>query len=184
MLDLGLIEENNYNIYSYGFELLLSIFTTICTILVISIFTQNFFETLFFLIGFLFTRVLCGGYHAPNHLLCFLLTLFSYLLFLVSLKFLESNTYAKYLICFFTLFSVISVAFFAPIENRHNPMTSQRKMKIKKLCIVFSFFLVISLLVLFLFKTNIIFLSFYFGVFITSLSIVASKIDAFLKKEE
>ena len=79
---LGIISEDDYEIYKYGFELLIALLSTTSAIVLVSIFINKFVETILYLVGFFSVRMICGGYHAKHHYTCFVTTISFYFLFI------------------------------------------------------------------------------------------------------
>lgn len=120
-----LINDIDLDLYEYCFELLVSTVISILSIALLSLALGEFLSSMAFLCSFILTRFCCGGYHAKSHLTCFLTTLTNYFFFIVTLIFITKYSYKPILIS--NLFSLVLLAFFAPSENEHNPLSQAEK---------------------------------------------------------
>ena len=78
-----------------------------------------------------------GGYHAKTHFGCLILLLSTYIVFLLLIKFI-SGTILFYLTIIFSVFSLISVFLFAPVENINNPLTNKEKIILARKSILYT----------------------------------------------
>ena len=134
----GIISKEDYEVYKYGFELLIALLSTTIIIFLISLFIGKFIETILYLVGFFSVRAICGGYHAKHHYTCFITTISSYFLFLLLNICFSSKPYLNLAVGVMTIFSSISIIAFAPIEHPYNPMTEYRKNKNRLLSLLLS----------------------------------------------
>lgn len=184
---LGIISNDDYEVYKYGFELLVALLLTTITIILISLFIDRFVETILYLVGFFSVRLICGGYHAKHHYTCFMTTTFTYFLFLLLNICFYSKPYFNLVTGFMTIVSAILIIAFAPVEHPDNPMTEYRKNRNRLLSLLLS--LVICLIyVLSLFSDNALIYVFNYtvGIFLAAIAILAAKIEivTIQRKEE
>lgn len=183
---LGIISQDDYEIYKYGFELLIALLSTTLFIILISIFIDKFVETILYLIGFFSVRAICGGYHAKHHYTCFVTTISSYLLFLLLNVCFSSKQYLSLVTGVMTIISSISIVAFAPIEHPDNPMTEYRKTRNRSLCRLLTIAICIIYFVsLVLEKTSPYVFNYATGIFLAALAILTAKIEIVtLKRKE
>lgn len=188
LLSYGAINRNDFEVYRYGIELLISLFSTIFIIAIISCFIGKVIESIVYLIAFFSVRIICGGYHAKHHWSCFLTTLCTYLFYLLFYSVIIEKENLEIVLCGITLFSFITIIMFAPVEDLNNPMSEFRKRKNKNLSIILSLTILVIFLLTCLAKNNIVeFLTPYFiGIFISSSAILVARIEKifFIRKEE
>lgn len=186
LVKLKIINIKDFDVYKYGFELLISLVSTIAIIIVISAIVGKFGKTVIYLTGFFCVRAICGGFHAKHHYSCFIITILTYIIFLLldSLLYIVPNI--RIFLGALVLLSFISIICLAPVEHPNNPMTMYRKRKSKVLSVAFS--IVLLLIFAAAFKLNAltkIFSSFFIGVFIASVSIIVAEIEkSFLIRKE
>ena len=127
LISRNYIPSESGEMYEYCFVLVLSTVTSVLSIILISILTKTVLPSVIILISFLACRMCCGGYHAKNHLLCYITTLVNHLCCLgLYLLFLKHSEILFILVI--NAFSLFSLFFFAPAENSNNPMSdSQRR---------------------------------------------------------
>lgn len=70
----SVIPNEEKDIYKYGIELLLSILINICFLIFISFMGGKPLAWVFYLLSFIPLRTAGGGYHAPTHVACILLS--------------------------------------------------------------------------------------------------------------
>ena len=78
-----------FEIYVYGFELLISSIIETGALLFVGFLIGKFIETILFLFSFSSIRFFSGGYHANSYIKCFVVTLFSYLFVLLLYNYLR-----------------------------------------------------------------------------------------------
>ena len=83
----GIIPKEEHDVYAYSFEILLATLLNFIGIFIIMLVTKTFCETVFFLSAFLPLRMLVGGYHAKNHIRCFLLLMAIFIGFIFLVKY-------------------------------------------------------------------------------------------------
>lgn len=186
LVELKILDIKDFDVYQYGFELLISTIFTTAVVFVISIIVGRFIETTIYLIGFFCIRAICGGFHAKHHYSCFITTILTYFAFLIIHYSTLKTSHIKILVGLFVLSSVIIIFCLAPVEHPNNPMTEYRKKKNRIVSIFFSIFTIFVFAVSVLFNTLTKTLSpFFIGVFIASVSILAAKIEnEFYKRKE
>ena len=136
-----IIEDEYYDIYVYGAELLLSFIVTTGIILLIGLLTGSIPMTLCHVTVFILLRRFTGGYHAKTYLKCKIITIAVYLLVLVSATFVDVHWYLyPALLCI----GNITIRFLAPVENPNKPLTDPEKIKFRRLSHIFFSLLTIA----------------------------------------
>lgn len=182
---LGIISEDDYEIYKYGFELLIALLSTTSAIVLVSIFINKFVETILYLVGFFSVRMICGGYHAKHHYTCFVTTISFYFLFLLLNSFFISKQHLWLEPIFITMISVILIVAFAPIEHIYNPMTNYRKKRNRVLSLTLSIIICLIYFVsLFFEKIQPYTLCLVLGIFIATLTLLIAKIEIVIIKRK
>lgn len=119
------ISQEQYEIYVYGNELLLSFLFSTSIILVIGLLLKRFFQTILFLLIFILVRRCTGGYHANTYFKCKLTTVMTYLSVLGLSEYTSIEKIHYKILLAIGLSIIISIG---PIENPNKPLSvSQRK---------------------------------------------------------
>lgn len=183
---LEIIKKDDYEVYKYGLELLISLLLTTGIIIISSLFFGKFISTVLYLAGFFSSRIICGGYHAKHHYSCFMLTVSSYIVFLLLYYAFGSKPYLNSVTVFMTVFSAIMIIAFSPVEHPDNPMTEYRKSKNRRLSIILSVTVCLICFVSLFSKTVLPYVYCYIsGIFLAVGSIPAAKIEMInLKRKE
>lgn len=124
--------------YRYGLEITISSILNIVLILLVGIISNNFFESIAFLICFIPLRQFTGGYHADTYFKCNLsfVTLFSLLLLIYNITFKFISIYAELTMLVFSLVIFITEC---PVENKNKPLTDKQKRKNGCLAVILGF---------------------------------------------
>ena len=140
------INRENFELYQYAFETIISAIVNISAILFIGIILKRFTETLLFLTFYCPIRQFSGGFHAENHFRCVLALI---TLYLCNTFILENliNLHASTFMIILTLISFAGVIYLSPQEHRDVPLNIDEKIKYKKIVTyICSFLLIISIL--------------------------------------
>ena len=176
------IEEKDKEVYAYGFELLLATAVSILSIMTISIITHKFVMSLLFMVGFIVTRLCCGGYHANHHLSCYFITIINYAIFLITTTLLQDQ-HIRLLLLIMAVLSTLIIFLFAPIEHKNNPLSETEKKRHKKRSrIASTIFAIISFASLITNAYIGLSFSLIAGVFSVSISVIIAKLENFVQK--
>lgn len=176
LISRNYISNESSELYEYCFVLVLSTVTSVLSIILIAVLTKTVLPSVIILISFLACRMCCGGYHARNHLLCYITTLLNHLCCLgLYILFLRHNNIL--IILGINSFSLCSLFFFAPAENSNNPMSdNQRKHHVIQCRVIAVLTVILSLFeIYFLSLQNPLFCA-SIGIFSASLSMIVSLI--------
>lgn len=173
--------KEKINVYTYGFELLISTVLNILGILLISLITGTMAGAAFFCIAFIPLRLAAGGYHANHHWTCIL----GFNLIFLGVVVLYHYINIEYILPYSLIAIIVSALFiwsFAPVEAVNKPLKAvQREIQRNKSIIIACVNLALILILLFYsrFATDKYtqFLVFYSsGVFAASLSLVVAAV--------
>lgn len=122
-----IVKKDDEDIYIYGFHLLYINIIDILSIILISCWLNQVFETILYHLSFVTLRYLAGGYHAKTHMRCFIV---STSMWLLSMYAIHHTTNLLFTISF-GLISVILIWLKSPRVHIHNPMSQLKKHKMK-----------------------------------------------------
>ncbi len=173
-----------FEIYVYGFELLLSSLIETGAIILTGCLFGKFLETILFLLSFSSIRFFSGGYHAKSYLRCFIVTLISYFLILLmtdTLSYLSPNYIA--LIAFvIIIYSLILFIKICPVRSNGKTIFNPQKQKMLSIIVLcINMILAIALLIIY---QNIILIIVLPTVFIVDALIIIEKINQGVEKNE
>jgi len=146
LIDNEKIENEDYHLYLYAFEVLISSISNIVIILLIGVLLNRFIETLLFLIFYCPIRQFAGGFHTENYRRCllFFMTIYISNIFLID-KLISLKVTMPIVVI--TFISYIGISFLVPQEHRNNPLSIEERKKYKKIVkYIISFLLVISII--------------------------------------
>lgn len=143
-----IIQQEEKEIYAYGYEILLSEAINWLITIIIAILTKRIGETVVYMLAFMRLRGALGGFHAKSHWGCILISTVVYVfcLFIVSLTPAELFwilTAAGLVLHMLLVFTI------APVAHPNKPFVSEREYKVfRKKSIILSFVYGISCAVL------------------------------------
>ena len=175
-----IIEAKNEEVYEYGMELLLSTFFNGLIAIVLSLITNTFWFSLVYLSTFVIMRKSAGGFHAKTHLGCCCILVIVQSIFIVFIKIVPSSTYFIVAICTI-VFSFFINIMFAPLENENKPISSDDKIRLRRISLRYSLIFSVGIVILGVFHIPYFMVSVALGMFTSSGSILAAKIQEKLK---
>lgn len=128
MLQRGVISGEMFDIYVYGFELVLSFLFSVAVMLFVGIVTNRILHTILFLLVFITLRSFTGGYHANTYGVCFMVTISVFIVTILLAEYIN--------ICWWYYLLLLSVGLpllyiFAPIEHHNKPLETNDKARCK-----------------------------------------------------
>lgn len=134
------IDINKYDIYRYGFEMIISTIIGVILILMCGILTNSLCHAIVFYGLFVIIRMNTGGYHANSHVVCKMTLCGSFLITDYISKLMFSIFDLKILLIF-VLLNFISVVVIAPVECIKKPISKYIRYKNKIVSIILYLFL-------------------------------------------
>jgi len=142
----GEVEQEDFEVYQYGTEIILSSALGMTLIMLISVVMSDVLAGAVFLLCFVPLRQYTGGYHAESYFKCNLIFCLSYFGLLMLANFLAPHMNPVISGIALVLFGIV-VARFSPVSNKHKPLSDEKKKKCGKIAIaIYSASSVISLL--------------------------------------
>lgn len=138
----GIIDKDKRNVYSYGFEILIS--TALYTLIFIlaAIITNSMMESIFFWVGFFIIRTIAGGFHAKSYKACHILSLATHLFFILIVKVVPSVFHLQTTLIL-NLFSIVIILIFAPVDHPNKPFIKKEKIRFRRLSCFYAIILFI-----------------------------------------
>ena len=127
----ALIPSEKQYIYTYCFESLFSLLLFYGGIFILAIYFKILIPTLWYISCFCVFRSMSGGYHATTHIRCFLLSMTTYLLFVILYLQFPIQFYS-FNITVLAILNTLILFFCAPLEHPNNPLTPDRCQKFRK----------------------------------------------------
>ena len=140
------INQEDYEVYRYGFEVLIAFILNIVIVLSIGLLFNKLFYSIVFLICYCPIRQFAGGYHANNYTKCLLIFILIFILTMNIPLNIDSKIY-KWMIFTISTLSYIGIFIFAPLEHRNNPLTLSEIKKYKKISKILAVIVYISTLI-------------------------------------
>lgn len=128
------LPEDETDVYKYGIEITISSLFNIILIIMLSLIFGSIVSGICFLSCFILLRQFTGGYHAESYFKCNLALAVSYTgITLINKRFSELNIY---IVVVFLVIGCITVALFAPVNNRHKKLMLKQKQRFKCISLV------------------------------------------------
>lgn len=176
--EYGILQEEDIDKCRYGLEIFISSVLEVFSIMMLSIFSKNFVETLLFFGALIPLRIYAGGYHADTKLRCYIISLVVYGIFSLLLKTVSNNVYMTFNIAEL-LFTLTAVCVAAPVVHHRRNVNDIEIQNYKKISItICAIQSVIILICSFIFKKNIFVFSFALGQLSVALSMAAAMIKS------
>lgn len=182
-LSKKIITCDKRDICEYGFEMLISNFVYMIIFIVTAIITNTFIESLLFWLGLFIIRKIAGGHHANSYISCHILFALNHVFFIIAAKMLPKDL-INFSICLLLSFSIVLVAFCAPVDHKNKPFIKSEYKRYKKLsriyCVVLFTILISFIIIQTTNKTTAIcdelYFSFSFGTASATISLLSAKI--------
>lgn len=132
----NVIEDEDYEIYQYGLEQLLTSILDIMTLFLIGLILGMLWQGIVFVISFIALRKYAGGYHTTTPLRCYLLTNIVILSALSVMKYIKINIFIY--LGLFVISSLIILAL-SPVESKNKELDEIERIIYRKktICIWF-----------------------------------------------
>ena len=108
------LEDEAYDIYSYGIYQIVSYVINFFTILLIGIAFRRLLEVIILVVFFMAVRPYAGGYHASSAIKCYILTNIMIIGALLAIKYIQINNI--FMICLLALNSIV-IFVLAPVDT-------------------------------------------------------------------
>ena len=128
ILEKGIIEKYNYEIYQYGFQIFLELSLNILCSIIIAVILDMKIECIFFFLFFIPLRSYNGGLHMDRYLSCFLLSCTTLALTLLIVKHFTLDPIFSYLLYAISVFIIIITG---PINYPNREVNSEENIRFK-----------------------------------------------------
>ena len=128
ILEKGIIEKYNYEIYQYGFQIFLELSLNILCSIIIAVILDMKIECIFFFLFFIPLRSYNGGLHMDRYLSCFLLSCTTLALTLLIVKHFTLDPIFSYLLYAISVFIIIITG---PINHPNRDVNSEENIRFK-----------------------------------------------------
>ena len=143
LLKKGTIIQEEYEVYSFGMEQLLTVIVDCFTAILIGIVFGKVVEMLFFVSAFIIIRSYAGGYHASTPLRCYLLTTLINIIVLSVMKFIKLD---MIIVIGLLVIASIVILLMSPVDTKNKPIDDIEYLYYrKKTIIVWSIEVIIAL---------------------------------------
>ena len=122
--------------YQYGIEITISSIFNIFLVLLCSIALGNVLSGIIYLFIFIFLRSFTGGYHATTYLRCNIIMVFTFIITFISYKIITYYAFPLFVCETIALVNLIPIIIYAPVPNKHKPLTGTKKKHSYKLSLL------------------------------------------------
>lgn len=135
LLTYNCIKKENFDIYVYGTELILSDVLSTVIIALLSVILKCPLQGLLFYLTFVTLRRFSGGLHCKTHLRCVLTFAAVYLVCIVSDYFVKNFRFRYATLAAMLAVTLAVILLLAPIENKNKPIERKDRKKFKILSV-------------------------------------------------
>lgn len=135
-------DKYKYDVYLYGFEILIASLVNMISVLIIGLLFNKFIYAVIFLVCYCPIRQFSGGYHAESYRKCY----FTFMIIFLSTIFIVNNVSTidlRLAIILFVILNWININILAPINHPNNPLTETENSKYRKNCRIISTIVII-----------------------------------------
>jgi accessory gene regulator B len=125
------IDNNDYEIYKYGFKALIAFLVNIAIVIGVGIAFNRLIHSIIFLFCYCLIRQFAGGYHADNNRKRLVIFLCIFIITTLFSKYIYIKSY-KEIVALISVISFIGIYILSPVECRNNPLSSKEINKYKK----------------------------------------------------
>lgn len=137
------------DVYKYGIEITISSALNILLVMAVSVILKSPLSGIGHLCCLFLLRSFCGGYHADSYLKCnSLMVIFFVLSYIVGKLLIYFNLTDFHLMSSLLMLAFFPIYAFAPVKNKHKPLTEGKAKKCRILSIII--YIALSLLGLYL----------------------------------
>ena len=176
LITSSLIEEGDWELYSYGFFMIIGriyyFFVTVVTGLLMGI----PFESALFYVVFMVLRTYAGGVHAKTEIACSVLTTLAMISSVLGIKQLELLDNSLFPLLMLGTGS-LCILLFSPMDTNEKPLDEQEQGKYKAICVVIVLMCIIVALISQLFSIHRIFYAIVCSIFLESILLIVGKIN-------
>lgn len=130
MKTTGNIDEDDKEIYLFGFYQGLIFLLNLVTALLTGIILDMFLESVLFLICFIPLRIFAGGYHAKTQFRCYVMSTVSTVILLYLIAFLQKNMGVEAIAIYMVAACVVWKL--APVQDKNKPLDLDEQRKYRK----------------------------------------------------
>lgn len=174
----GIIPESKKEVYAYGFETMLSLFTYTAVFIGLAAITKTMLASVIFWIGFFVIRTISGGFHAKTYLGCHMLFMMNHVLFILIYR-CCSDELQMHAAPILIIVSSLIILIFAPVDHPNKPFIKTERKRFRILsCIASGILIVLATINLVMNNTTLgtYSLCFAIGVFSAAISLMSAKI--------
>ncbi len=136
MIKKNIIEEEMFEVYQYGFELMISSALSMLSIMVIACLMDSFFIGLLYFFISIPLKVTAGGYHASTYAGCFIISNLEYIILSLTVRLLSAFSIPYYGWIFLLIVSVSYILPNCPVRNPNHPVTEDVLQRNKRLALL------------------------------------------------
>lgn len=143
----SIIEEDDVELYAYGFYILISKLLFLIIALILGVILNIVFESIVFYVSFSIIRAYAGGVHANKEWKCFLYTSISIVMCALGIKVLI-NLKPTVFFAVILMISSLIIIIISPLDTKEKPLSAKEKEKYYMISaiVLLSYILVILLL--------------------------------------
>ncbi|QUI21408.1 cyclic lactone autoinducer peptide [Vallitalea pronyensis] len=132
----GIIQEDDIEVYNYGFEIIISSLLIFLGMMTLGIVFKCIIEVIIFMAFFCLLRIQAGGYHAKTHLQCFSFFALSCFFAIVISRLLLGYDKNYVIMMLVLIESCIIIMSYAPVDTENKPLNDSEKINYKSKSIV------------------------------------------------
>lgn len=124
-ISLDLITPSDKNTYLYGMEVFTQSLIIWISVLFLGVITNLFIENLVFFVSYKILRKFTGGIHSSKFSVCYIISVFSNVMFLISIQHLQEIEVSKNVYIIVVMCLLILISFLSPVSDSNKPLSKK-----------------------------------------------------------
>lgn len=143
------VDQKHEDVYKYGIEITVSNVLNICLVMLAAVLLKSPLSGVCHLVCLILLRSFCGGYHANSYFKCnSLMVIFFIISYFGGKLLVYFNLTSFQLMAILLMLAFLPIYAFAPVKNKHKPLSERKAKKCRILSI--TVYIILSLLGLYL----------------------------------
>lgn len=175
LLSKGTIEEQDTDIYTYGFFIFLSYIFYLSITIILGFLFSCVLESIIHFLTFQFIRKFAGGYHANTETRCEIMSIASIALCVFIVKLSKTFDFQIALLII-TAIAAICILFFSPLESQEKPLNDKEFNHHRKISRLILLIITALILISFIFELRVLFAPSCLSLILESILLITGKV--------
>lgn len=168
LIAISLIEENDRDLYVYGFFLLIARIFFFIIVIIAGFLTGILFESIVFYFVFVLLRTYAGGMHAKTEAQCTILTTFALTASVIYIRILSQMQSISCSI-FLLISGCLCILLFSPLDTKAKPLDAHEKKNYRSACHIIVLLCAVGAVFTYILRLDTFFCAIVIGIFLEAI---------------